>query len=265
MRWVRWLTSLNISAKRKITQFLTLLISNLGVFRILKTGLVCPFLYCHGCPFSLLGCPIGIIQQFIAFGQPPLFTLGLIGIYGTFFGRAFCGWACPFGALQDLLSYVRSGKTIRTRNHWYVKYVVLAFVVVSSWITLDTVFCKFCPSGSLFAAIPFRLVDPSLGFGKFFYIHMVTLAVTVFLVLAISHFWCRYLCPLGALTGFFNKVSVLAIRFDGDRCRRCKVCLNFCEMGIDKIEDIGYSTDCTLCGRCVENCPEKALSFSPKL
>jgi len=100
--------------------------------------------------------------------------------------------------------------------------------------------------------------------GKPFYIHMFTLALTVVLALLISRFWCRYLCPLGAIAGAFNKVSMVNISLDEKKCKKCFVCLEACGMGITKLKDIGGSTDCILCGRCVEACPEKALSFAIK-
>ena len=256
---------MKLSAKRKLIQIVAFIISNLGFIRILKTGFICPFLYCHGCPFATFGCPIGVLQNFITYGQIPFFAIGSLGVYGALAGRVFCGWACPFGALHDLVSHMKGGKkSLKTPRCWYVKYIVLFVTLVLAWITLDTVFCMFCPSGSLFAAIPFYFLHPNSPVGTFFYIHIVTLAITLILAYLVVHFWCRYLCPLGAIHGMFNKVSLLNIRLDEKKCTECKVCLKVCPMGIDKMDDIGRSTDCTMCGRCVEECPEKALSFAVK-
>ena len=256
---------MKLTNKRRLAQIAAFAVSNLGFLRVLKTGFVCPFLYCHGCPFAVFGCPIGILQQFVIDGQFPLFTIGSLGVYGMIFGRAFCGWACPFGTLHDMLSPTNRRRGVKTRNRWYVKYAVLFLALALAWFALDTVFCKFCPSGSLFAAIPFRLLYPAFSeFGLFFYIHMFTLALTIVLALLISRFWCRYLCPLGAIAGAFNKVSVLTIDWDEAKCKECEICLDVCVMGITKMEEVGASTDCTLCGRCVETCPEKALRFTIK-
>jgi len=257
------LTALKIGDKRKISQVGAFAISNLGFIPILKTGGICPFLYCQGCPFAFLGCPIGVLQHFIVLGQISVFTLGTLGIYGTLMGRAFCGWACPFGAIHDLLSCLRGERKVKAPRYWFTKYIVLSLVVISAWITVDTFFCKVCPSGSLFAAIPFYVLYPNFqGFGVFFYIHILTLVATVVLAYFVSRFWCRYLCPLGAINGLFNKVSVVNIHLNKERCDGCKVCLKACEMGIRRVDEIGRSTDCTLCGQCVEACPDKALSFT---
>jgi ferredoxin-type protein NapH len=249
--------------KRKIFQVAAFAASNLWFFRIFQTGFVCPFLYCDGCPFAAFGCPIGILQNFVVYGQFPFFAVGSLGVYGVIFGRVFCGWACPFGTLHDLLSPLNRKREVKTRNLWFVKYVILFVTLALAWFALDTVFCKFCPAGSLFAAIPYRLLHPGLSeFGVFFYIHMFTLGLTIVLALVISRFWCRYLCPMGAIAGVFNKASILNISLDEEKCIECSACLHACPMGITETEDIGNSTDCILCGRCVEACPERALSFS---
>jgi len=265
---------MKLKNKRKIAQITAFAVSNLGLLRILKTGFVCPFLYCHGCPFAAFGCPIGILQSarsLIVNGQAGtlFFTTGSLGVYGMIFGRAFCGWACPFGTLHDMLSPTNRRKEVKTRNYWYVKYAVLFLTLVLAWFTLHTIFCQYCPSGSLFGAIPYRLHEYFLfnrlsEFGQPFYIHMFTLALTIVLALLISRFWCRYLCPMGAIAGAFNKVNIVNIRLDEKRCKKCHACLEACGMGITKLEDIGNSTDCTLCGRCVEACLEKALRFTTK-
>ncbi len=256
---------MKLGEKRRLTQIAAFIISNLGFIRIFKTGFVCPYLYCYGCPFAAFGCPIGVIQNFILYRQFPLFTVGSLGVYGVIFGRAFCGWACPFGTLHDMLSPTNRRKEVKTKNYWYVKYAILFLTLALAWFALDTVFCKFCPSGSLFAAIPFRLLHPgATPFGIYFYIHMLTLVLTIVLALLISRFWCRFLCPLGAIAGAFNKVGILTIKLDEEKCKKCNTCLDVCPMGITKTKNIGTSTDCILCGRCVGACPEKALSFKAR-
>lgn len=247
---------------RRVIQVVALFASNLGFFRILQTGFVCPFLYCHGCPFAAFGCPIGLIQNFIVFGQIPWFTISSLGIYGVLLGRAFCGWACPFGTLHDLLAYFRRGKSLKIRPFWYMKFIMLFITIGVAWYALDTLFCKFCPAGSLFASIPFFILNPDIQVGFPFFIHMLTLALAIVLALMISRFWCRYLCPMGAIAGAFNKVSLLNMTFDEEKCMNCSLCLENCVMGIRELQNIGQSTDCILCGRCVEACPEKTLRFT---
>lgn len=249
-----------ISRVRQLSQTISFFLSNVGLISILKTGLYYPFLHCYGCPLASAGCPLGTLQHFIIIPAIPLYLIGTLGVYGTIFGRAFCGWACPFGGFQDLLGRITKRKKI-TRPIPYMKYLMLLLVIILAWITLDTLFCKFCPAGSLFAAIPAPFFYTSISFGIYYYVHMATLTLTILLVLTISRFWCRYLCPLATI-GFFNKISLLNISLNRDKCKECLECLKVCPMGIDKLTDIGSSSDCILCGKCVETCKTNALKIN---
>jgi len=248
---------MNLSRLRHITQIITFIVSNLGFTSLLKTGLIYPFFYCYGCPLASAGCPIGTLQHFVIIPAIPFYLLGTLGVYGTVFGRAFCGWACPFGALQDMVGTFGKRKR-KLRPFTYSKFAMLLIVIVLAWITMDTFFCKLCPAGSLFAALPAPFFLPSLRLGFFFYVHIATLLLTILLVLLFSRFWCRYLCPVATI-GVFNKLSFLTISLDPTKCTECSRCLNVCPMGIDKLSDIGSSSDCILCGKCVEACQTNAL------
>lgn len=250
---------------RRATQSISFFLTNLGINEALRTGGVYPFLYCYGCPFRWLGCPIGTLQNFITERICPIYLLGTLGVYGIIFGRGFCGWACPFGAFQDLLAKLSKKKKIRPFT--YSKFIMLALIVGLAWFFVDTIFCKFCPAGTLFAAIPAPIYEPA-WLQKlnpiempFFYIHIVTLTLTIVLVLLFSRFWCRYLCPLATI-GVFNRLSIVTISMDPRKCTGCLECLDACPMGLEKLTNIGSSTDCILCGRCVDACPTDALKFS---
>jgi polyferredoxin len=249
---------MNLRLLRWITQSSAFIASNVGLNLALKTGCVYPFLYCYGCPLASGGCPIGSLQHFVALQMFPLYLLGMIGLYGLFFGRAFCGWACPFGSLHDLLSKPAKRKIKAIPQ---IKFLSLALVIILAWVTSETFFCKFCPSGSLFAAIPAPFYYSGIRLGSFFYVHLLTLAATVILALIFSRFWCRYLCPFGTI-GTFNGMSILTIRRDASKCTGCKECLDVCPMGIKELTGVSKSTDCILCGRCVDTCPTACLKFS---
>jgi ferredoxin-type protein NapH len=250
---------MNLQRLRIAIQGLFFLLSNLGFSSFTKTGICVPFLYCYGCPLASAACPIGTLQHFVILPAIPLYLLGSIGLFGTLLGRAFCGWVCPFGAFQDLLgSFNRRQRKLRPFK--YSKFVMLGIVTVVAWMTLDTFFCKFCPAGSLFAAIPAPWFYPSLNLGLFFYVHIVTLILTIGLVFFISRFWCRYLCPVAPI-GLFNRFSLFTVSLDKEKCTNCLACLAECPMGLEQISDIGYSSDCLLCGRCVEACKTNALQI----
>lgn len=257
-----------MSKLRWTTQIMALIMANLGVFTILQTGIPCPFFYCYACPAAAFACPIGVFQNYAALQQFPFFALGVVGLFGLALGRFWCGWACPFGLVQDLVSLVRgrrAGDRLRLPRSAGVKFVVLLGVVLLAWAAGETLFCKVCPAGSLFGAIPQRFVSTELHFGTFFYVHLATLGAALVLFALAGRFWCRYLCPMGAVLGLFNPVSVLKVRVDFQKCSRCQACLRVCPARIDRLEDIESCTDCTRCGRCVEACRADAIGVSASL
>lgn len=252
MRKLRW-----------TTQFVALALVNIGFLEVLKLGVCGPFFYCHSCPAAAFACPIGLLQNHLALGSFPFYALGTLGVFGLALGRFWCGWACPFGAIQDVVLWVRRrGDLVNLRRAAWTKFVVLGLVLLLAWAVADLLFCKICPAGSLFAAIPHRFVSPELSFGTFFYVHLATLAVSVVAFFLIGRFWCRYLCPLGAIFGAFNPVSMLKVRVNFNECNRCRQCLDVCPVKIEELEDVENSTDCIRCGKCVEACNNKALKIS---
>ena len=257
-----------MSKLRWTTQFAFLAIANLGLFKILETGIPCPFFYCYACPAAAFACPIGVLQNYAILQQVPFYAIGVVGLFGLALGRFWCGWACPFGLVQDLVSLVRRGRSqdvLRLPRFAWTKFVVLIAVLILAGVVAETLFCKICPAGSLFAAIPQRFVSTELEFGTFFYVHLVTLAIALVLFALVGRFWCRYLCPMGAVLGLFNPVSILKVRVDFDKCSRCEDCLSVCPAKIEKLEDIESCTDCTRCGRCIESCGADAIKISAAL
>ncbi|MFO8100641.1 MAG: 4Fe-4S binding protein [Dehalococcoidia bacterium] len=265
---------------RLIIQILSLILFNLGVISAMETGVVAPAFYCHGCPAASFGCPIGVLQNFAVDRTLPYYAIGSLGLFGLVLGRFWCGWVCPFGALQDLIIRLRRNRDVINLPPFpWLKYLSLLGILLAAGLLAEAAFCKVCPSGSLFAAIPHELFpsesapgdvilfqpsdEPDIG--TFFYVHLATLAVSLVLFVVIARFWCRYLCPLGAIFGAFNRVSVLKIRLDGSKCTGCKRCLSNCPAGFTEVESIGSSSDCIQCGKCINSCPTNALSISASL
>ena len=254
------------SDKRKIAQLAAFAACNMGFSLALKTGLAVPFMYCHGCPLAAFACPIGAIQNFLGMRKVPFLVLGILVLAFLFLGRATCGWLCPFGALQDLLASLAGRKNRRPTQPigWprYLKFLVLGATLASSYALAGPTFCWFCPVGALFAGLPYVIMYSAYGLGLAFYAHMAILALVLLAALRVPRFWCRYLCPLGAISGLFNKVSLATARLDRQRCVECHRCLAECPMGLSSLGQIGSSVECILCGRCSEACPTGAIELA---
>ena len=229
-------------------------------------GVVCPFFYCYGCPAAAFACPIGLLQTHAALGPFPFYAIGSLGVMALALGRFWCGWGCPFGAIQDFVMWIRHRRDyVNVRPFAWSSIIVLGGALIAAWIAVDSLFCKVCPSGSLFGAIPHRFVSPDLQFGTFFYVHIGTLVATVIAFYLIGRFWCRYLCPLGGALGLFNRLSIVTISLDPGKCKSSEKCLKVCPVNIQEVEDIGASNSCIRCGKCVEACPTDALKISASL
>ena len=234
-----------------------------------------PGLNCYSCPGALGSCPIGALQAIIGTEHKiPLYVSGMLIFIGALVGRFVCGWLCPFGLVQDLLHKIPFFKKITAfkgdRYLRYLKYVILTvYVILLPLFLLDDYgsgtpwFCKYiCPSGMLFGGIPLAALNASIreSAGWLFAYKGVVLAVTVFLSVMIYRPFCKYICPLGAIYGLFNKVSVLRIRNDESKCISCSKCEKVCKMNVRVLSDPD-SSECIRCGICVRSCPVESLSM----
>jgi len=214
-------------------------------------------------------------------------------------GRVFCGWICPMGTLNNMIGYLRKKSVNEVSRDWYrMKYYILIFLIVSSLFTLQlvgimdplsllirsfsmSVFPLFNYSirtvfDTLFDLNIKGLVDISesiysilkksiLSFQQPFYYQSVFIGVLFFLILGLNlverRFWCRYLCPLGALLGILSRYSLLK-RSVSEGCISCEACASVCQGNAapDKREN-WRNTECFYCWNCDDICPQNVVSF----
>jgi polyferredoxin len=158
--------------------------------------------------------------------------------------------------LNDLLSFRRA----RIRSSLsYGKFLILLGTLVGAWALTDTIFCKLCPAASLEASLPYLFLGVAKVNGPFL-VHMATLGATLLGMVLIARFWCRYLCPMGAILALFNRVSLLHLEWNGAECTGCETCVDACPMGIDpRREHDGHN--CIKCGACTESCVPDSLKL----
>lgn len=232
-----------------------------------------PGLSCYSCPGAVGSCPIGALQALLNQHDftIPFSVLGFFFLFGSLLGRFVCGWLCPFGLVQDLLHKIPIFRK-RKRIPFHVvlkygKYVMLtALVVVGSAFLFDgfvkvPAFCKYlCPSGTLFGAVPLLIGNASLRsqIGALFFWKLFVLVFLLIFSIKVYRPFCQYLCPLGAVYGWFNRFCLVQVCWEKEKCSGCAACENACPVGLS-VQEISCSPECIRCGKCVEACPSKCL------
>ena len=118
-----------------------------------------PVFHCYSCPLACLACPIGVLANFRRLHVMPFLALGTLLSIGALFGSFVCGWACPFGYLQDLVARLPTPKfKLPSCVGWFRYAVLLGLVVAIPYFYGEghaLFFCRLCPAGALEGAVPF--------------------------------------------------------------------------------------------------------------
>lgn len=186
------------------------------------------------------------------------------------FGRIFCGWMCAFGSFGDFLYYLRT-KLIKRKTKIgkktdaalkYLKYAVLLAVIVFVW-TLNNDFSQADP-WTVFGLLASTSFFSSLGLVLKSYLAGLIILLAIFAgMFFIERFFCRYLCPLGAIFSVVSLPRAFSIKKKRDHCNRCSACASKCVMHLDMAaKDKVVSGECVACGKCVEVCPNKNAKAS---
>ena len=181
------------------------------------------------------------------------------------FGRFFCGWACHFGAVQELVWWLfkKMGITPRTVNSSLVTILPL-FILLNFYISPNLAYALNAP----WEGITLNLGMPEIwAFLPGFFIGTLTFVVDGFLIVYFlgRKGFSRYLCPWGAFLKLPNSLAMFKVRNIGG-CIESGNCTNSCPVGIDVSYEINHygkvtNTNCTSCLVCTEGCPSAAISY----
>ena len=233
-----------------------------------------PGFNCYSCPGAIASCPLGSLQNALgaAGHTAPWYVLGILALFGVILGRTICGWLCPLGLIQELLHKIPTPKLRKghiTRKLSWLKYVfLLVFVIalplvygVGRGIILPG-FCKFiCPAGTLEGAV--GLLQTPANATSFFQLGAIfTNKWVIMLVIGLAcvfcyRSFCRFICPLGAIYGIFNRFALTGVRVNPDRCNGCGLCVMKCRMDVKHVGD----HECISCGKCIDSCAQGAISL----
>jgi len=215
-------------------------------------------------------CPMGTLQHFV--GNMPSeskrgkqriesnrykrwqtvkYVVLLAGLVAACFGSMAIGWLDPFSLL------VRSiGLSIYPAFNFAVRALL-------SPLENSHIAAIKATGGFLHAALQLLVLD----FRQAHFAQGLVLGILFFLILAaslrVTRFWCRSICPLGALLGAVSRWSILGLKKDTESCDRCNRCLLNCQGGDDPIGNAPWrKSECLMCMNCVGACPHSSLGFS---
>jgi len=187
------------------------------------------------------------------------------------FGRFFCGWMCGFGSFTDFI-YIISGKLFKRKYRMnqktdavlkYVKYGLLAVLAIFAWSLNMTIFNSLSPwdvfgMTAIVGNVPnLNFVITNLFIAFIFFILIIIASVFV------ERFFCRYLCPMGAVFAIASKLRIGKIKKPTDKCGKCRICTNNCAMGIPLYQmSVVNSAECINCMKCIGACPRKNVSYT---
>jgi polyferredoxin len=184
------------------------------------------------------------------------------------FRRGFCGWICPVGALSEAVGKV--GARLFGRNFRLppavdvplrlIKYLILLFFLKLVLIDMPPQAVAAFLQSPYYKVVDAKLLDFWIYPGRN---TIIFVSALLLLSMLLRNFWCRYLCPYGALLGILGFIGLTGVRRDVERCNNCKLCTRVCHSSIKVHEkQVVRNPECNACFTCVDACPKGALSMS---
>jgi len=220
----------------------------------------------------------------------------------VFLGRVVCGWVCPLGSVHQFFSWLfKKTKLLRPRKVvtgglWW-KYAVLIFVIIAAVLALDVVgyfdplsfltrtvttslLPAFAQGAKIVIGFAYGIGLEGIGdsltqglekltingtFQQGFLIGLIFLGLIALNIFR-ERFWCRYVCPAGALLGLMSRANIYRVKVDEEKCIKCNLCTIQCQTQAHPWPDKDWkSSECVYCETCAAICPTAAITFPSKL
>jgi len=266
-----------------------------------------PILASINSPYTAIYSSLDLLQLELSQPEFPWIVIGSILLIGAVVGRAFCGWVCPIGFIQDIITTLKNKLDfVSPRAHksgkkfkYFLLFLTFLFsgtlgIALYSGTGLEYKnalgvfatgpFTILSPDSTLFGTVPalIRLASENIGsiLSKPPTIQEVwnqlskvpPLLALRFLILLgffgaawkVPRFFCRYICPTGALMAILQKHSLAGIKRDPVKCTKCPHCEIKCPMQINILDlswDKFNDPECIMCMECIDACPHGSLGL----
>jgi ferredoxin len=174
--------------------------------------------------------------------------------------KLICGWACPFGALQELIYSIPFLRRIKQR-----KLPFFLTNTIRTGLFAAMLLFLFGIIGGRKGTVIYHYINPF----NLFSLEFETLSILLTVILAllgafiVYRPFCQFICPFGFISWIIEKFSIIRVRIDKDKCTECGVCIKACPL--ESVEGLLYtkkfSADCFSCARCLNVCPVDAIRY----